>query len=112
KNAADTRFVPGVPNRNRASKARGEFKCKRQRIRSGSGGSKLLRHSLMAGYIFGLDNLNSLLLYTRHGAYGTKLSPPSTSWMAHHEGTFADYATMKVGDNIYFFIQRIIYVIG
>jgi len=32
--------------------------------------------------------------------------------MAHHEGTFADYATMRAGDNIYFFIQRKIYGIG
>src|SRR2546430_2569496 len=66
----------------------------------------------MAGYIFGLDNLESLLVYTRNGGYGTKLSAPSTSWRAHHEGTFADYATMKAGDNIYFFIQRKIYGIG
>lgn len=66
----------------------------------------------MAGYIFGLDSLDSLRLYTRTGVYGTRLSPPSHSWMAHHEGTFADYATMRAGDNIYFFIQRKIYGIG
>src|SRR5947209_3399631 len=66
----------------------------------------------MAGYIFGLDALDSLLLYTGNGVYGTKLSGPLTSWKTHHEGTFADYATMKAGDNIYFFIQRKIYGIG
>ena len=66
----------------------------------------------MAGYIFSLDSLDSLHLYTRNGVYGTKLSVPSHSWMAHHEGTFADYATMRAGDNIYFFIQRKIYGIG
>src|SRR5713101_580722 len=66
----------------------------------------------MAGYIFSLDSLDSLLLYTRNGVYGTKLSAPSHSWMAHHEGTFADYATMRAGDNIYFFINRKIYGIG
>jgi len=66
----------------------------------------------MAGYIFGLDTLESLALYTNNGAYATKLSAPTASWMGHHEGTFADYATMKAGDNIYFFIQRKIYGIG
>lgn len=66
----------------------------------------------MAGYIFSLDNLESLHLYTRNGVYATKLSPPSRSWRVHHEGTFADYATMKEGDNIYFFIERKIYGIG
>src|SRR5713101_6871410 len=66
----------------------------------------------MAGYIFSLDSLDSLLLYTTNGVYGTKLSSPSHSWRAHHEGTFADYATMRAGDNIYFFIQRKIYGIG
>src|SRR5260370_22603317 len=66
----------------------------------------------MAGYIFSLDSLDSLHLYTRNGIYGTKLSAPSHSWLAHHEGTFADYATMRAGDNIYFLIQRKIYGIG
>ena len=66
----------------------------------------------MAGYIFSLDNLNSLRLYAQNGVYATKLSPPSHSWMSHHEGTFADYVTMQEGDNIYFFIKRRIYGIG
>jgi len=66
----------------------------------------------MAGYIFSLDSLDSLRLYTRNGVYATKLSPPSGSWKVHHEGTFADYATMQAGDHIYFFIQRKIYGIG
>jgi hypothetical protein len=66
----------------------------------------------MAGYIFGLDNLHSLHQYTQHGVYATKLSPPSGSWRAPHEGTFADYSTMRAGDNIYFFIKRKIYGIG
>ncbi|MEW6578790.1 MAG: hypothetical protein AB1435_06300 [Chloroflexota bacterium] len=66
----------------------------------------------MAGYIFGLDSPSSLSLYTLNGVYATKLSSPSSSWMTHHEGTFADYAAMKPGDNVYFFIQRKIYGIG
>ncbi len=66
----------------------------------------------MAGYIFSLDSLHSLDIYTRNGVYATKLSVPTGSWMAHHEGTFADYATMREGDNVYFFINRRIYGIG
>lgn len=66
----------------------------------------------MAGYIFSLDNLHSLSLYTQYGIYATKLSPPTRTWRAHHEGTFADYATMEAGDNVYFFINRKIYGIG
>lgn len=66
----------------------------------------------MAGYIITLDSLESLKLYTMHGVYATKLSMPAGIWKQHHEGTFADYATMKPGDNVYFFIKRKIYGIG
>ncbi|HRV92496.1 MAG TPA: hypothetical protein P5526_10075 [Anaerolineae bacterium] len=66
----------------------------------------------MAGYIFSLDSLESLHLYTLNGVYATKLSPPTRGWQTHHEGTFADYSTMQAGDNIYFFIKRKIYGIG
>lgn len=67
----------------------------------------------MAGYIMGLDSLKSLELYTKFGVYATKLSEPrNCKWQTHHEGTFADYLTMKAGDNIYFFKDRKIYGIG
>lgn len=66
----------------------------------------------MAGYIFSLDSLDSLHLYTRYGVYATKLSAPNHFWGNPHEGTFADYATMHEGDNVYFFIKRKIYGIG
>ncbi len=68
----------------------------------------------MAGYIFSLDNESSLSAYATEGVYGTKKLTPSTGslWMTHHEGTFADFATMQGGDNIYFFIRRKIYGIG
>jgi hypothetical protein len=66
----------------------------------------------MAGYIFSLDSVDALDLYTTKGVYATKLSPPSGYWRTYHEGTFADYATMKEGDNVYFFIQRKIYGVG
>lgn len=67
----------------------------------------------MAGYIFSLDSLQSLNLYTNNGVYATKLSPPRNNiWKTHHEGTFADYYSMQPGDNVYFFINRKIYGIG
>jgi hypothetical protein len=58
----------------------------------------------MAGYIFSLDNPESLRLYTQSGVYATKLSPPVGAWGIHHEGTFADYATM---DDIVAHLQQV-----
>jgi len=66
----------------------------------------------MAGYIFNLDSTEALDLYTRAGVYATRLSDPPGRWQSHHEGTFADFATMQPNDNIYFFIDRKIYGIG
>ncbi|NQU87719.1 MAG: hypothetical protein HQ541_18365 [Mariniphaga sp.] len=66
----------------------------------------------MAGYLFNLDNENSLINYIQNGIYSTKLSAPNGIWKTHHEATFADYVTMKSGDNVYFFIKRKIYGIG
>ncbi len=66
----------------------------------------------MAGYLFSLDNEESLIDCINRGIYSTKLSRPSNSWSINHEGTFADYSSMKEGDNIYFFIKRRIYGIG
>lgn len=66
----------------------------------------------MAGYIFTLDNLDSLKNCITSGTYSTRLSTPKNYWSIPHEGTFADYLSMKEGDNIYFFIERKIYGIG
>lgn len=67
----------------------------------------------MAGYIFTLSDTESLTNCIENGIYSTKLSEPKNNkWLIHHEGVFADYATMKPGDNVYFFIQRKIYGIG
>ena len=66
----------------------------------------------MAGYIFNLDNLSSLRQYCENGVYSTFITSPDGYWKKHHEGTFADYALMKNGDNVYFFINRKIYGIG
>lgn len=59
-----------------------------------------------------LDSLESLESCIKTGTYSTNLSEPNGKWMIHHEGTFADYLSMKEGDNIYFFIKRKIYGIG
>lgn len=66
----------------------------------------------MPGYLISLDSVTSLKSYTEHGVYATKITPPVGSWKIYQEGTFADYATMRPGDNIYFFIGRKIYGIG
>ncbi|QKY68709.1 hypothetical protein [Lentibacillus sp. CBA3610] len=67
----------------------------------------------MAGYIFSLNNLNSLSDSIKNGIYSTILNiPKNRIWGAHHEGTFGDYITMKEGDNIYFFHERKLYGIG
>lgn len=66
----------------------------------------------MAGYIINLDNVNALKECIKNGIYSTRLSPPSGFWRPQHEGTIADYLTMREGDNIYFFINRNIYGIG
>jgi hypothetical protein len=66
----------------------------------------------MAGYIFNLDSIESLMLYVNNGVYSTKINYPGNHWKGYQEATFADYATMKAGDNVYFFIDRKIYGIG
>lgn len=66
----------------------------------------------MAGFLFSLDNEESLIECINRGVYSTRLSEPRNVWGIHHEGTFADYSSMKEGDNVYFFIKRKIYGIG
>ena len=67
----------------------------------------------MAGYIFTLDSFDSLKEIIKNGVYSTKMNVPGKgNWLPAHEGTFADYLSMKEGDNVYFFIKRKIYGIG
>ncbi|HVX26315.1 MAG TPA: hypothetical protein VHB70_08235 [Parafilimonas sp.] len=67
----------------------------------------------MAGYLFGLDSIESLEECIELGIYSTRISSPTSEvWKAHQEGTFADYSSMQAGDNVYFFIKRKIYGIG
>lgn len=67
----------------------------------------------MAGYIFSLDSKRSLEMYINSGVYATRIFVPNNGiWRQHQEGTWADYSTMRPGDNVYFFIKRKIYGIG
>lgn len=66
----------------------------------------------MPGYLFSLDSQESLAACTTKGIYSTKLTEPGGFWNAPQEGTFADYCSMRAGDNVYFFIGRKVYGIG
>lgn len=72
----------------------------------------------IAGYIFSLDDIDSLESCIEDGVYSTNLSSPKKTtdwqfiWRGYHEGTFADYLSMKEGDNVYFFNNRNIYGVG
>jgi len=66
----------------------------------------------MAGFLFSLDSEESLIDSINKGIYSTRLSAPNNVWRIHHEGTFADYCSMREGNNVYFFIDRKIYGIG
>lgn len=67
----------------------------------------------MAGYLFNLNSHESLEETINLGIFSTVLSNPTNNlWKIHHHGTFADYCSMKEGDNVYFFIKRKIYGIG
>ena len=67
----------------------------------------------MAGYLFSLDSNESLISSIQKGVYSTRIKDPSNGiWRINVEGTFADYCSMREGDNVYFFIKRKIYGIG
>lgn len=67
----------------------------------------------MAGYLFSLNSIQSLIESINLGVYSTLISEPNNNiWRIQHEGTFADYCSMKEGDNVYFFFERKIYGIG
>ncbi|WP_353119142.1 hypothetical protein [Myroides odoratus] len=67
----------------------------------------------MAGYLFSLNSVDSLYELIQKGYYSTFISESKKRvWGTHIEGTFADFSTMKEGDNVYFFIKRKVYGIG
>lgn len=71
----------------------------------------------MAGYIFSLGKKNTQKILKNciyNGFYSTNMKPISkaTRNLKPFEATFADYCSMKPGDNIYFFTNRKLYGIG
>ncbi|MDD2326314.1 MAG: hypothetical protein PHW63_10000 [Alphaproteobacteria bacterium] len=69
----------------------------------------------MAGYIFLFNDIKALHKAVESGVYSTIFNTEpniNRGWLTQHEGTFADYSTMKEGDDVYFFIERKIYGIG
>lgn len=67
----------------------------------------------MAGYLITLNDEKSLAEIVNYGIYSTIMSSPKhSSWGISHEGTFADYLSMKSGDLIFFFVKRKIYGCG
>ena len=63
----------------------------------------------MAGYLFSVDKNASIEQIISSGVYITLMSP---GWRRETEATLGDYATMKAGDNVYFFKKRNVYGIG
>lgn len=67
----------------------------------------------MAGYLITLDDVQSLKQIVESGVYSTVMKPPKfATWGTSHEGTFADYLSMKEGDRVFFFVDRRIYGCG
>lgn len=71
----------------------------------------------MAGYIFSLGKNNAQEILKNciyNGCYSTNMSPitEASRNFKPFEATFADYCSMKPGDNIYFFTDRKLYGIG
>lgn len=70
----------------------------------------------MAGYVMTLgqkqESINILRSCVRNGCYSTIIQPLKYRSFVYKEGTFADYFTMRPGDNIFFFCNRLIYGIG
>ena len=67
---------------------------------------------MAAGFVMTMDSLDSIKGSTADGVYGTVRRQPEGHWGGPGYGTFADYASMKPGDNIYFFHDRQLYGCG
>lgn len=63
----------------------------------------------MPGYLFSVDKDTPVVKVISSGVYITLMNP---GWRRETEATLGDYATMKAGDNIYFFKRRNVYGIG
>lgn len=63
----------------------------------------------MAGYLFNLSSTAALHHSEKEGLYATLMNP---QWHNTVASTLADYVTAKEGDNVYFFVDRMVYGIG
>lgn len=64
----------------------------------------------MAGFLIVFDNMDSLHNCIEERSYATYITPPSKpTWSDPASQTLGDYATMRPGDNLYFFSERKIY---
>lgn len=63
----------------------------------------------MAGYLFAMGSKEAAMKCMKTGIYSTYVKP---TWDSANYATFGDYLTMKDGDNVYFFAERMIYGIG
>lgn len=63
----------------------------------------------MAGYLFAYNDEDALFESMSMGRYSTLMS---ARWGSAHLPTLGDYVTMKPGDKVYFFAQRMVYGIG
>ena len=63
----------------------------------------------MPGYLFTFSETDSLKRCIEQGVYSTYMNP---KWSMQTSATFADFATMKPGDNVYFFSKRKVFGIG
>lgn len=68
-----------------------------------------LKGCTMAGYLFAFNNKQSLFDCVRSGIYSTLMKEKRSVVTS---STFADFATMKPGDSVYFFSKREVFGIG
>lgn len=66
----------------------------------------------MAGYVFLIGVRGTIAQCIDSGVYSTVIKPPRGNWVTAYEATFADYVSMREGDNVYFFQGRKIYGVG
>ena len=66
----------------------------------------------MAGYIFLLDQSTDPQSVFDGGIYATRIPRPNGYWTPAREGAFADFVSMRPGDNVFFFQKRKIWGVG
>lgn len=66
----------------------------------------------MAGYVFLIGSGGTIQQCIESGVYSTVINAPKGHWVKAYESTFADYISMRSGDNVYFFQGRKLYGVG